>query len=171
MPVVNFSMLGLHETGSKLYLHIYDNESRHMGFNEETSEVETEILGSYYEDLGNTTFMIIPENITDFTIMVGATHADEPVEEYEITLITVRENEVVDEESMSGTIEKGEQQKFEVQLNPDGTIKSMRAQKLPLDLGIPLLIIVSIVVMVTVIAVVAVARKRIILSSETKTNP
>ena len=161
IPVVEFSMLSLHETGSELYLHVYDNESRHVGFNEETFEVETEIPGSYYEDLGNTTFIIIPENITDFTFMVDATHADEPVEEYEITLITVRENEVVDEESMSGTIEKGEQQKFEVQLNPDGTIKSIaRARKLPLGPGIPLWIFVCIVVIVPIIAVVAVARKR-----------
>ena len=120
-PVVKFSMLSLHETGSKLYLHVYYND-KHVGFNEETSEVETEIPGSYYEDLGNTTFIMLPENITDFRIVVDATHAEEPVEEYEITLMTVRENEVVDEQSMSGTIAKGERQEFDAKLDEYGNI-------------------------------------------------
>jgi len=118
----DFNILGLHESGRKLYLHVYDNESRHVGFNNETSEFETEIPGSYCEDLGNTTFIILPTNITEFTIMVDATHAEESVEEYEITLITVRENEATDEESMAGTIEKGEQQQFDAELDKTGEI-------------------------------------------------
>jgi len=121
-PVVKFSMLSLHETGSKLYLHVYDNQSRHVGFNNENSEVETEIPGSYYEDLGNATFLILSENITAFEIIVDATHAGEPVEGYEITLITVRESEFVDEETISRTIERGKQQEFDAKLNENGEI-------------------------------------------------
>jgi parallel beta-helix repeat protein len=122
-PVKNsFSMIGMQEQQSKLYLHVYDNESRHVGYNNETSEVDVEIPESYYEDKGNATFIILPENITDFRIVVDATYAHESVEEYQIAIRTVRENGIVDEDSMTNTIEKGKQQVFDVKLDEFGNI-------------------------------------------------
>jgi len=118
----SFTMLSLHEPGSKLYLHVLDNQSRHVGFNEETSEVETEIPGSYYEDLGNTTFVILPENITDFKVTVDGQYAHEPVETYELVVSTVKDDELVDKTIIESTIEQGKSQDFNIKLGPSGKI-------------------------------------------------
>ncbi len=115
-------MLSLNEPGSKLYLHVHDNESRHVGFNRATSEIETEIPGSYYEDKGNTTFIILPENMTDFEVTVDGKDAHEPVETYELVVSTVRDDEPVDEVTIEDAIEQGKTQNFNVKLDPNREI-------------------------------------------------
>lgn len=112
----SFTMLSLNEPGSKLYLHVYDNESRHVGFNRETSEIETEIPGSYYEDKGNTTFIILPENMTDFEVTVDGKDAHEYVETYELVISSIIDDELVDEKTIEDTIEQGKTQDFNVKL-------------------------------------------------------
>jgi len=121
-PTFKFSMLSLHEPGSKLYLHVYDNQSRHVGIDYGTNETDLEIPGAYFYDFGNTTFIILPENITDFKIVVDATYAHEEIEEYQMVLTIIRDDKVVDEISMTNTIEKGNQQEFDAKLDENGEI-------------------------------------------------
>jgi len=137
----SFSILGLAETEGKLYLHVYDNESRHVGFNNETLEVEKQIPDSYYEDLGNTTFIILPENITNFIILIDATYAHNLTEEYNLSLATVRNNKIVDETTIINNINKGERQEFDVELSPTGEIIAI--PEFSLFLTLPLFMIVT----------------------------
>lgn len=112
----------MREAQCKLYLHLYDNQSRHVGVNYVTNETELEIPGSYYADFGNVTFVMLPSNITDFKIVVDAKYARLPVEEYQIVLTTIREGEVVDELNMTCTIERAIQEEFDARLDEEGYI-------------------------------------------------
>ncbi len=159
----NFSMVSMQESQNKLYLHVYDNQSRHVGFNETTSEVETEIPGAYYEDLGHTTFIILPEKITDFKATVDGTHAHETVETYELVVSTVKGDEVVNE-IIPGTIEHGEIQDFSVKLDPSGEII---IEEIPVEEpdqvtedNTLLLVLIGVVGVAVVIALTILLRKR-----------
>jgi parallel beta-helix repeat protein len=123
-PVVGkpFTTIGLHESGSKLYLHVYDNQSRHVGKNYLTNETETGIHDSCYEDLGNTTFIILLGDLTDFTIVVDAKYAEEDLEDYQIIVKTYRGSDCIDEGNLTKTISRGERQEFNVGLSENGEI-------------------------------------------------
>jgi len=152
-PIVKFSIVSLHEPGSKLYLHVHDNQSRHVGFNRETSEMETEIPGSYYEDKGNTTFVILPENMTDFEVTVDGRDAHEPLEAYELFISTVRDGEVIDETSVEDTVGQGESQDFSVELDYSGEIT---IEKVSTAKGDNTLLMFSLVCVAALVAVVAI---------------
>jgi len=116
-PTVKFSTVSLYEPGSKLYLHIYD-DGRHVGLNE-TMQLENEIEGAYYVDLGNVTFIMLPSNVTDFEIMVDASGAHELEESFEIRLTTANSTETIHEKSMQDTIRLGEQKTYEARLDEE----------------------------------------------------
>jgi parallel beta-helix repeat protein len=155
------TVLGLHESGSKLYLHIYDNQSRHVGKNYLTDETETEIQDSYYEDLGNTTFIILPGDNTNFTIMVDAMYAEKDLEDYQIIVTTYRGNDYIDECNLTKTISKEERQEFNVELSEDGDILIIPEFKS--------LIILPLFILSTLLAVIA-HRKRGVKNRKTNSD-
>lgn len=125
MTKASYSLIGMKELGSKLHLHLYD-QSRHIGMNYETNETEIEIPGAYYEDLGNTTIIMIPPNLTEFKLVVDAVDAHEDVEEYQIAIKTIRDSEKKDEDSITDSIEKEQQKEHEPKLDKNGNIIVIR---------------------------------------------
>jgi len=118
-----FSMIKMSEFQSKLYMHVYDSQSRHIGIDYETNETEFGIPGAYYVDFGNTTFITLPFNITDFKVAVDAQYAHDPVETYELVISTVKDGEPVEKITIEDAIEQGESQDFNVKLDPSGKME------------------------------------------------
>jgi len=108
------SEIVLSENASKLYLHVYDNASRHVGFNPETNQVEVEIPDVYYFDLNQTTFIILPSNITDFRVMIDATYAEELEETYTLSIVSTKGGNFADQQTISDKIEQEEKHEFSV---------------------------------------------------------
>ncbi len=85
----------LQENQQHLYLHVYDEFSRHVGMNFSTNEVDLEIPNSYYFDTRNGTIEIaVPALIAhaaaimNLTIVIDAEYAENPLESYNLTVIS-----------------------------------------------------------------------------------
>ena len=123
--VIKLSEAGQH----KLYLHVYDPAGNHVGWNDELGLVEVGIPCSYYIDLGATTIVYIPGDVTDFTVVVDARYATEAVESYNLTIATLRGGVVASEASQSHVIKQGEEAKYSVK----ATVEAIEVEALPTE--------------------------------------
>jgi len=115
------TVVQLKEKGKHLYLHVYDSLGRHVGINYETSQIEIQIPDSYYFDnMNGTTFIVLPTNLTEFKIVVDGKFAQEPTENYTLTLMTFTENRANYTETFS-TIKNGEKQEYQAIIPNTGT--------------------------------------------------
>jgi parallel beta-helix repeat protein len=113
----------LKEQEHHLYLHVYDSQGRHVGLNYTSNETEIEVPDSYYFDNSNGTIIIIlPTYNSSFLVVVDGTFAQETIEAYNLTITTVNNGQVIDENSTQGTIQKGDQNEYNVEISPSGTI-------------------------------------------------
>ena len=94
----------LHE----LHLHVYDQDGNHVGYNSSSTDrtpIDCEILGALYSNLGNgTKIILLPESVTEFTVVVDGQDMEEPEEPYILTLTLVVDDEVVDVQEREMTI-------------------------------------------------------------------
>jgi hypothetical protein len=94
----------LHE----LHLHVYDQDGSHVGYNSSSTDrtpIDCEISGALYSDMGNgTKIILLPESVTDFTVVVDGHDMEEPEEPYTLTMTLVVDGEVVDVHSSEMTI-------------------------------------------------------------------
>jgi len=113
----------LQETGHKLYLHVYDDLNRHVGYNRETGQVEIGIPGSQYYDHQNGTIVIsLPSGVFISSVRVDAGDAKEPREEYKLIVSTVDGMQVVDRKEVRGVIDKGRVVEYRVEASSDGKV-------------------------------------------------
>jgi hypothetical protein len=113
----------LQETGHKLYLHVYDDLNRHVGYNRETGQVEIGIPGSQYYDHQNGTIVIsLPSGVFISSVRVDAGDAKEPREEYSLVVSTVDGMQVVDRKEVRGVIDKGRVVEYRVEASSDGKV-------------------------------------------------
>jgi len=108
----------LSEKGHKLYLHVYDEEGRHVGINFEGRNVELEIPESSYLDLGNIQVIALPLNVTSYNIVVDAKYAKKDKEEYSITIINMKNGKIVDIATKEDTINRGGEREYYVSVSP-----------------------------------------------------
>jgi hypothetical protein len=113
----------LQETGHKLYLHVYDDLNRHVGYNRETGQVEIGIPGSQYYDYQNGTIVIsLPSGVFISSVRVDAGDAKEPREEYSLVVSTVDGMQVVERKEVRGVIDKGRVVEYRVEASSDGKV-------------------------------------------------
>jgi hypothetical protein len=105
----------LNEPGAKLYLHIYDMQGRHVGVNPDGT-VATDIPGAYYYDIGRTTVTLLPTALTDFRLVVDASKAQEPNEQYSLGLLSLTENSA-SAYAVVSTIDKGKSVEHQVAMS------------------------------------------------------
>jgi hypothetical protein len=111
--VLEGTLVRLNEIGHKLYLHVYDNLGRHIGMNYTTGTVEIQIPRAGYLDLNNGTMLILlPLNVTDFQCVIDAKYAEAEKEEYELTVISLKEGRDVAKTMRKNAVERGTQQAF-----------------------------------------------------------
>jgi hypothetical protein len=123
------TIVSLHETQHKLYLHIYDSDGRHVGFNHESNQTEIQIPGATYEDLGNGIIIILPCSTTNFKTVIDAKSAQEENESYELTVVTVKDNEVIDQKNVTSNIKKEAKHAYDVQISPQGEIVTIQNEE------------------------------------------
>jgi hypothetical protein len=132
----------LEESRHHLYLHVYDSEGRHVGLNHANNETEIEVPNSYYFDNSNGTITIIlPTYNSSFLFVVDGTVAEDTMESYDLTVITVNNGMVIDQNSTQGTIEKGAQTEYNFQISQSGKIVTV--PELPSVLVLPVLMIAT----------------------------
>lgn len=108
----------LQENQHKLYLHVYDSEGRHIGFNPQSNQIEIEIPDGVYFDLDGTITIVIPE-IVDLTVVVDARYAEDPLEYYNLTVTSKTDIEFYSQ-TYSGNITIEESQTFTVEVSETG---------------------------------------------------
>jgi rhamnogalacturonyl hydrolase YesR len=120
LPTISGIVIQLNEKAKHLYLHVYDNQGRHVGLNYETGQVETEIPDSYYFDNKNGTIAIVlPINLTNFRVEVDGRYAMETTEKYNLTTVVLSADRA-NYTQISASITKGETQVYNVAIPPTG---------------------------------------------------
>lgn len=109
--------LVLQETHKHLYLHVYDDEGRHVGLNYKTNKTEIEVPGAFYNDNQNGTILIIlPLNIAKLKVVVDASYAKDKIETYNLTITLTENGEVSDQKSIESTVAKGEKVEYSLEI-------------------------------------------------------
>jgi len=113
----------LREQQHKLYLHIYDNQRRHVGLNYESNKTEMGIPDSwYYDNLNGSTVIILPADILNYKIVIDAIFSNRTSEFYDLTITNMRDEEISDETVFQSLIKKGETQELTVKISQEGRI-------------------------------------------------
>jgi len=106
-PTDIISLILQHE-GNELYLHVYDSEGRHIGYNSSNPSkkmIDSYIPNSLYLDFGNgTDTIIIPAEVTNFEIEVDGSYMEEAEESYSLFIDYIQENEVIFEHRIDNSI-------------------------------------------------------------------
>jgi hypothetical protein len=107
------------EQQHKLYLTIYDEKGRILGFNKATGTIEAGIPGSYYIDFGNAIKINIPLDVKIGKIVVDASEAKQPVENYTLQVETRKDGKTIGTVSVTNQISSNEQKAYNFQLTED----------------------------------------------------
>jgi len=118
----NTSIVGLVDPGHKLYLHVYDQQGRHVGFNPTTQTVEIQIPDAQYFEFKQTTLIFVPPEITSLRAVVDGSEATEASEQYALATLVSRENGSVGSSKIeTPSIEKGKANDHSIEISSDGT--------------------------------------------------
>jgi hypothetical protein len=103
-----------------LDLHIYTDEGQHIGINYATNEPEIEIEGAFYSGdlVGETEWIYLPPNVTDYYVIVDARNAEFPIEDYNLTIITSTPQNISTQVSFAATIPAGGMEAWAPQIAP-----------------------------------------------------
>ncbi|MCW4002625.1 MAG: hypothetical protein NWE95_01760 [Candidatus Bathyarchaeota archaeon] len=107
----------LQENQHKLYLNVYDSQGRHVGFNPDLNQAEVSIPDASYLDLNQTTLIILPNLLTNFTCVVDACQSSYQTESYNITFANHKTGRAVYEQTEFGIIKKGEKDSYFIKLS------------------------------------------------------
>ncbi len=107
------------EQQHKLYLTIYDERGRILGFNKETGTIEAGIPGSYYIDFGNAIKVRIPLDVKIDKIVVDASKATRPIENYLLRVEIYKDGKLIEITSESSQIASNEQKAYNFQMTED----------------------------------------------------
>jgi len=120
------------ESGHDLFLHLRDQEDRHVGLNYQTGNVDLQIPGSYYDDNRNGTSRIalieLPANAS-YTVDVDAAFSQLSLESYNLTVISIKPDKI-GQFNVTATIPKSTVQHASVQ---NGTAQTHLSGTLDLD--------------------------------------
>jgi len=144
------TILTLQEFQHKIYLHVYDEKGRHVGFNYDKNQVEEEIPNSRYLDLNGTILIVLPLNVTSFRCVVDAGHAVALLEDYTLIITHIKNGVLTSEFRKSDAIKQNEKQEFAVSILPDEREIKVELVNIPWWqaslYGIPLYLIITLIV-------------------------
>lgn len=121
-PLSAGTVIRLQETRQHLYLHVYDDQGRHVGLNYDTNQTTIDIADAYYFEGLNSTTIILPPSISNFRILVDARYAEKSIETYNLTLIAIDYGQVFNQTSFHSLIQKNEIQGYNIQISPSKEI-------------------------------------------------
>ena len=118
----------LSEPGHKLYLHVFDSNGNHVGLNRTSNSIDCQIIGATYSDLGQTTKITIPYNVTTLRYEVDALDAESSIETYQVTTAFLNDTKVLSNKTQLGTINVDESQAYLVKISEDANSISVDQQ-------------------------------------------
>jgi len=152
------------EQQHKLYLTIYDEKGRILGFNKVTGTIEAGIPGSYYIDFGNAIKINIPLDVKIDKIVVDASEATQPVENYTLQVETRKDGKTIGTVSVTSQISSNEQKAYSFQLTEDlkPLLKetTITTPQTPSPIAGGILVLVIIVASITAFTLVTMMRRR-----------
>jgi hypothetical protein len=116
---LNANVIVLTERGQKLYLNVYDSKGRRVGFDNSSNSTIIEIPGAYYNHGTNWTLIMLPPDISDFRCLIDAKSAHEAIEEYNLTIASIKNREIK-KERVDGTIERGKVFEIRAKVEEEG---------------------------------------------------
>jgi len=166
----NYTLVSLDETQSKLYLHVYDKYSRHIGFNSTNNIVEIEITGAKYFDLNSTIVIVLPPNLTEFICIVDAKFAECQSEYYRLLISSVNEGKTIQEKLLSDIIQKGAIKEYSVTITNKGIIVEEKTEnQLFWLIKHWYLIVLLIVIISSIVVILFIKKKKDNITSERRT--
>jgi len=75
----------------------------------------------------NVALAIIDAGVNELKIIIDAKDAEKTVEEYDLLILTVRDNEIVDKKPITETIHRGEEREYRIQITSNEEIEAVRA--------------------------------------------
>jgi len=121
--------LTLLHPGHELYLHVYDQLGRHVGFSQAFIEqsrtgIELGIPGAFYIDFHNgTKALLLPGNLSDFRVVVDGRSMVEDEEPYALHYTLIRDGQVKDAETLQSVIKAGTNHSTSVELVGDDLVR------------------------------------------------
>jgi hypothetical protein len=100
------------EEGHKLLLHVYDPQGRHVGFSDSVQAPEVAIPGAMYLDTGKVIMITVPLSTGDVRIVVDASKATQPQEDYTLLCVAVAGERTPSYVKLRETISSGEAQEY-----------------------------------------------------------
>jgi hypothetical protein len=120
-PQPSGTVLELNEEQSRIYLHVYDEQGRHVGLNYTTGQIETQIPGSYYYDNENGTIVVVlPAELCQFTVEIDGTYAEQDTENYTLAITALSSNRA-DQKVFSSSIQSGDIQTYQIYIPATGS--------------------------------------------------
>ena len=74
----------------------------------------------HYMEIGFCKFALVPRDISEFTVQIDASQAEEQVESYNLSIHTFRDGQIKCSRSVQGEIAKGSKKKYNIRVNDDG---------------------------------------------------
>ena len=116
-------MVSMSSSGSQLLLSILDDEGNVLfGFDKEEGEVIAPIKETEFIVTENFTHVFLPITSGNFTIVVDSEFAHRETEQVNITITSVRDSTIIDEESISFVIKKREIVQHDVSVTQEGEV-------------------------------------------------
>jgi hypothetical protein len=104
----NYNSIKIDDPQGKLYMQVFADGRE---------------LNTYYID--DIAFAVIDANATTIRYIVDATDAEYSTEQYDMTFVSVRSGEVIEQRTMIETIDKNEHQESIIEITPSGSIGSI----------------------------------------------
>jgi|GEM_PF-2398465 len=130
------TVIQMQEAQSKLYLHVYDADGNHVGFNVAENTTDLEIPGSaYYDNLFGRTEILLPYSIRSFKVTVDGTNAHFAQESFLLGIYVFGQANCTILQLEEQEIEKGTLRDYIVTILNNDTIIYSAIQPLSVSIG------------------------------------
>ena len=117
------TVVQMQEAQSKLYLHVYDMEGNHVGFNFAQNKTDFDIPSSaYYDNLFGRTEILLPSSTRSFKVTVDGTYAHSAHETFRVGIYRFGQENFTVFQLEEQEIEKGTLRNYLATLLDNGTI-------------------------------------------------
>jgi len=145
------TVIALEESQHHLYLHVYDDEGRHTGFNYAKGIIENQIPNSQFYMYERVSLAVIPSNVTNFKVIIDAKYAQYTNESYKLTVMTIENLEVKNQTTTTATILKGAIQQYSIEILPQKIPNIKPYSETPLNWLILCIIGITIIISTTLL--------------------
>jgi len=151
----NFNAVALQKEGHKLYLSV-NYQNHRIDLNYKPNDVD----GPFYFERETTVAVLLPPQILEFSYVVDAKEAASAREEYTMSVFTIRDGAIIDQQSETYMIKREETQEFQCQISAEDKVipkEKFKSLPSPTILGLPLDFLLGIAVVIGFMALIVIS--------------